>query len=366
MIDWIRDIVQLYLSWPARIQIYFGVAAFLFSCGVLFTIIISISQFYKKTVRSTTAKYRDGVLYELGILVSHASVSDIPEAAHQFKLTKLRELMEKKSTVSDIIMTEMVTLKRNVLGEGADYIIRMYIDLGLKDLSVGKLSSMRWKMVAQGLRELEIMEQYDTQHLFIEFLLHSNSQLRKEARKGLVSIASNPLFFLDNLKDELTDWEAVFILKKLKLRDKSMVPDFSRWYDSPNMSVAVFAVQMTAHFSQFQNIDPLRSLLHSARLVLVLETIQSLRKLEAYTASQDVTKVLNRAKSRRLINASLSFLAHLGDQDSVPIVENYLLHESHLVRFEAVKTLNQLAPGYVFTSPEAISMADHVKSPLLS
>ncbi len=366
MIDWIRDIVQLYLSWPARIQIYFGVAAFLFFCGVLFAIIISVSQFYKKSSRATAAKYRDQVLYELGILVSHASAGDIPEAAHQFKLTKLRELMDKKSAVSNIIMAEMVTLKNNVLGEGADYIIRMYIDLGLKEASVRKLSSLRWKVVAQGLRELETMEQYDTQLLFIEFLQHSNGQLRKEARKGLVSIAPNPLFFLDNLRDELTDWEAVFMLKKLKLRDKSMVPDFSRWYDSPNMSVAVFAVRMTAHFGQFQNIDHLRSTLQSARLALLLETIQSLKKLEAYTAAPDIIIVLNRAKSRRLINAALSFLGHLGDQDCIQMVEKYLHHESHLVRFEAVKVLCQLSPSYRFTSPETISMSDHVKSPLLS
>ncbi len=120
-------------------------------------------------------------------------------------------------------------------------------------------------------------------------LQHKNDLVRSEAQYGLTKFAGfEGLYFLDNLQEQLTDWQqlklldAITILPNIDEVDKII----SNWLKSPNQSVKILTMKLIRKFQLLQMHDLVADNLHDSDEKVVEETIKTLVRIEDDSTSK--------------------------------------------------------------------------------
>lgn len=214
----------------------------------------------------------------------------------------------------DVFTTELLSLHSNLVGESADKLVDLYHQAGLKEYSVKKIHSSKWNVKAKGFRELVQMKIFDENIHIAKYLNSKNDDLRIEAQLAWIELnPDNPNSFLDNSKITLTDWwqlNALISLKKI-----GNIPDFGKWVESSNDSVAIFAIKMIGIFKQFESIGLVTKRLDCLSEKVRFEAIATLGKM----AQPEPVQVLQRlyynesTEIRAQILKSLIMISDLGN-----------------------------------------------------
>ncbi len=167
-----------------------------------------------------------------------------------------------------ILINQIIELSVNMQGKVKDDLRNLYLDAGLKEDSLTKAYSRKWHQNIKGFRELAFMNIRSANERIIECLNSENQILRMEAQIALVRLSDeNPYEFLDFLDLPLAKWEQITIHELLTQHNLS-APDFSQWFDSENLSIVIFSLQMAAWFRQKDAVkDVIRMLKHESELV---------------------------------------------------------------------------------------------------
>ena len=149
-----------------------------------------------------------------------------------------------------ILINQMIDLSVNLKGQIKERIKDLYLKLGLKRDSLQKARSRRWHENIKGFRELAFMNIREANEDIIEALNSSNETLRMEAQIALVRLSDdNPYHFLNFMEKPFSLWEQI-TLHELVIQHNLNVPDFSQWFESKNLSVVMFGLQMVSWFQQ--------------------------------------------------------------------------------------------------------------------
>jgi HEAT repeat protein len=144
----------------------------------------------------------------------------------------------------------MIDLSINLKGKIKEEIKDLYIRLGLKNDSMKKAHSRKWHKNVKGFRELAFMNIRDANDRIIESLNSNNEILRMEAQIALVRLSEdNPYEFLHLLEKPLSVWEQI-TLHELLIQHNMKVPAFKQWFESENISILIYALEMVAWFKQ--------------------------------------------------------------------------------------------------------------------
>jgi len=164
----------------------------------------------------------------------------------------IRELQEIASSRFDrqILIDQMIDLSINLKGQIKDLIKDLYLILGLKKDSLDKACSREWHENVKGFRELAYMNIREANDRIIESLNSNNEILRMEAQIALVRLSDeNPYHFLHYMERPLAKWEQI-TLHELLIQHNLKVPAFKQWFESKNLTVLIFALEMAAWFRQ--------------------------------------------------------------------------------------------------------------------
>ncbi|MEN8227080.1 MAG: HEAT repeat domain-containing protein [Bacteroidota bacterium] len=149
-----------------------------------------------------------------------------------------------------ILIDQMIDLSINLKGEIKEVIKKLYLLLGLKKDSLAKAYSRKWHENVKGFRELAFMNIREANEKILESINSSNEILRMEAQIALVSLSDdNPYHFLHFMEKPLAIWEQI-TLHELLIQNDLNVPDFKQWFESENISVLIFALEMVSWFKQ--------------------------------------------------------------------------------------------------------------------
>lgn len=149
-----------------------------------------------------------------------------------------------------ILIDQMIDLSVNLKGEIKEEIQRLFVRLGLKRDSLEKAYSRKWHENVKGFRELAFMDIRDANEQIKKSLNSSNEILRMEAQIAMVRLSDgNPYEFLDILEKPLSLWEQV-TLHEMQIQHNLKVPEFKQWFDSENVTVVMFALEMVAWYKQ--------------------------------------------------------------------------------------------------------------------
>jgi hypothetical protein len=161
----------------------------------------------------------------------------------------LKEIAENRFD-RQLLIDQMIDLSINLKGEIKETIKELYLFLGLKADSVKKIQSKKWHENVKGIRELAYMNIREASEKILEYLNSSNEIVRMEAQIAMVRLSDeNPYHFLHFMEKPLAVWEQI-TLHELLIQHNLEIPLFQEWFKSENLSVVIFALEMTAWFMQ--------------------------------------------------------------------------------------------------------------------
>ena len=155
-----------------------------------------------------------------------------------------------------ILFKQMRELSKSLhLGDGVneeacELLRELYYRLRLDKDSIKKIYSSKWHIQVKGFRELAFMDVTDANDKLRRALKSRNNIIRSEAQVALIRLnRDDPFGFLDHQTHPFTLWEQLSAYELMELHSLP-VPDFSRWTNSPNKTVVIFALRMIQVFKQ--------------------------------------------------------------------------------------------------------------------
>ena len=152
-----------------------------------------------------------------------------------------------------LLIDQMIDLSINLKGDIKETVMELYLILGLKGDSLKKVFSKKWHENVKGIKELAYMNIREASEKILEYLNSSNEIVRMEAQIAMVRLSDeNPYHFLHFMEKPLALWEQV-TLHELLIQHNLEIPAFEEWFKSENISVVIFALEMTAWFKQMSS-----------------------------------------------------------------------------------------------------------------
>lgn len=378
MSSWHENIQErFHLSSQELIPIY--VALFFLCCGLLIVCLLFLSRIVKSYLLNHQLNLKSSFQKILNTIIINETFSQkgTPISAFEYRMAELRLIRGNSDFAGQVLIDQILELKKNLSGSSAKALVATYYELELFNLSIQKLQSRQWKKKALGIRELAEMHHQKSISVITEFLHVRNQTLREESFMALVRLnESDPLFFLDHYRRDLTPWLRLNIYHYLQKLQPRQIPLFSQWFKHPNVSVSLFAISMARQFRQTASIPALVEMIDSPIDIVVRSTVDTLGELEAYEYSEQVSRLANVTwEDEKLATRVVRCLGKIGDHErDVAVVGKFLMHPAYDVRFESVSALKKLGePGDHFLNtfrknhPWSIDgMLRHISEPLLT
>lgn len=117
-----------------------------------------------------------------------------------------------------------------------------------------------------------------------KLLIHTfskNDSLRKESRASYVGVSNNDPFKFFEVINDLNHWDQINLMQQLELHHSDNLPNFSKWIKySGDTTQKIFFIRMVSHFRQVTSIDTLTDCLLDPDLVIRVEAILAIGKME--------------------------------------------------------------------------------------
>jgi hypothetical protein len=169
-----------------------------------------------------------------------------------FSLKNFSTYLNKKDKTSSfnrqILLEQIILLKKHVGGDETDVLDNLYKKLGFQRESIKKLKKRDWTMRFEGLAELTLMETRSLEGTFMKMTKDSHSLVRISAIKALILRGAKWERALIRFDYPLTPWDMYQICEALSKRQVIQLPDFSPLLKSVNLTVIHFTLLMIKHF----------------------------------------------------------------------------------------------------------------------
>lgn len=340
-IDWsdlqytVDDLGRTVYSFPVHIRILLAVTlVFLMVILVLLAVILG-SRIYKtsRVIKRDQLRKKYQEVFRQLLFEDNITGPGIKDA---FDVKDLKNTFHR-----EIIREEIIHLHENFTGETAERLEEIYMRLNFHFDSIQKLKSRKWYFIAKGMRELALMNIRQALPEMKLFINHKNEILRMESRIAIMKLSeTDPLAFLTNETAPLTGWDTANIYSMLSKMHEKMIPDFSKWLNSPNQDVVLFCIQMIGAFRQQESVNRLLNLLSSDDERIRLAIIKALRLLNVSEGEKPIVDIyVNESISVR--TEILRTLEVVGTTFSIPFLEKIIRQplEDYPLAIQAVRTL---------------------------
>jgi len=215
-----------------------------------------------------------------------------------------------------VLVDQMIDVSVNLKGDSEAKLNKLYNDLNLVEDSLARARSRKWHKRIKGFRELAFMGIKEGNDEMYRSLNSRNEILRMEAQIALVRLSDQNHFdFLSQLKRPFSLWEQI-TLHDLIIQHEIPVPDFQNWLNSPNPTVAMFALRMIREFRQKEAEPEIRkALLHRdqrvSRLAVevagdldmrsTLETMKRMYKFQEYNNCLEIVKSMGKMPEQSML-----------------------------------------------------------------
>ena len=238
-----------------------------------------------------------------------------------------------------ILIENIVSLHKNLIGESADKLQKLFKQLGLQKYCKHKLYSDSWHVVAKGIGELADMSIQKRSELIRTFVNHPNPTLRSEAQVALLKLNSDaPFSFLDDLKEPLLDWQQLQLARAAYKSQFLNIPNFEPWLKSPEESIVVFCLRMIAFYGQHSASAAILNLLEHASARVREEAVATLRQLEYFDAVPTLISMFNNQDTDIQLEI-LKTLPTIGDNHTLPFFEKVLGMDDRRLQLAAAKAM---------------------------
>jgi hypothetical protein len=245
------------------------------------------------------------------------------------------------ATGRQLLIDELLGIKKNFTGRTARNIVGLYEQLGLKAHSMKKLGSTEWHVKANGIQELCQMDQHDTLKKIYKNINNKNELVRMEAQAAVLHMTGfDGLRFLDLVSYPISEWQQLKLLDQLRgwnLTD-NLAAAIPKWLRSPNESVVQLALKLADEYQQFGLHEAIAECLLHPAWVIRSQTINSL----LHIANEKTPVVLVAHYKEEIMANRLSILAALqkiGTEDQFTFLAELLHDENDIIKLNSAKAL---------------------------
>ena len=238
-------------------------------------------------------------------------------------------LHELKDPVNrDVFTSELISLHANLTGDSAAKLGELFHMAGLEKYTIRKVIHSSWHLKAKGFRELAQMKIKEGNHLITKYLNSPNAILRIEAQLAWIQLnPDDPLSFFDDPNVELTEWGLLNTLPALKKIDT--VPNFGRWLQSPNKSVALSALRMVGIFKQFGNVGLVTQRLGDSDPEIRREAICAIGKMAVPSPGSELQQMFPNEETGNKTEI-LHAMIMISENSFIPFFKYQLLNETDI------------------------------------
>jgi hypothetical protein len=252
---------------------------------------------------------------------------------------------ELTSAIRQQVMTNLlIELKKSFSGRAARQFEELYYALGLVHFSKTKLQKRDWQQKAAGLRELSEMQCTDPEVIQIvsRWQAHEQPLLAEEARIAAIRIKFVSLLeLLDRQKEELLPMQALRMQHHFASLPEEEMPDFSRWLQSENESIVLFALKMIEEQQQATAYGEIPKLFAHSSERLVTRAIEAAGRLEVKSAVPALFNLLDHENEQIRI-ASLRAIGALGTQYHAELLQPIARHAAPCQRTAAASAIHHI------------------------
>ena len=253
-------------------------------------------------------------------------------------------LFKQRSMLRKNILVELIIdLHDSLVGDIANKLRALYINLRLGKVSIAKTKSWKWNIKIKGFQELANMDIENAEYYIKPYLVSRNDELRSEATIAFVRLnKENPFGFLDLIVKYFTDWEQLNVHASVKKYDIT-IPAFKKWLLLENDAVVIFALKMVIIYKQYDAKNEIVTLIsHPNELVrkLAYSAVGELGLSELITYLTKAFQNENH-KNKLEILYSIGKTPHENQIDFLK--ESILLNNDFSIRLVALKTLYNIS-----------------------
>jgi len=279
-----------------------------------------------------------------GLIILEHSKGNLNRFSLAFYLKDLRSKI-RSSVSKQLLIDLLIANKRNLKGDSAAVLKRVYVRLRLKRYSCSKLTRHSSIKKIQGLQEIAEMECYDMLPAVQELFTHKKVSIRQESFIAMVRLASSsPFVLVDDYVGPITPWMQLTIHKQLASISPDKLPKFWRWFYSANKEIQKFAITMAHQFMQLDSIPHLSLLLNAVNVEIAGMAAEVLADMGAVEHSEAILNLGN----RHTMNESLSLrvirsFERIGNAEvHGTFLAWHMIHGSYAVRIEAMRVMQKL------------------------
>lgn len=257
---------------------------------------------------------------------------------------KMLRLLKKRKN-RQVMLEDILQIKKDLSGVSADNLRRLYEQLGLQADSYHKLKSLHWHIKAKGIRELSTMDQKAFRDDIYTYTNDRNEFVRMEAQTAIVYFDGfEGLRFLNEITYPLSEWQQICLLEllhKMKIKDFEGV---ERWLRSSNDSIILFALRLVHTYTRFE--------LHNEVVQCLRHANEKVRRLaihclaEIYDESTPCLLIKKYAsETKKNKQAILRSLQKIRAEEAVQFLSEELKNEDDELKFMAARALVASTPN---------------------
>jgi hypothetical protein len=241
------------------------------------------------------------------------------------ELNKVKDLKAKNRWVTQVLIDQIIYLKRNFTDKTSSMLARLYQQLDLKSSSLNKLKSRSWQVRARGIMELREMAPLMKTADIVPYTHSRNDDLRVEAQAAYIRLnTADPFSVLFDTQEILVEWHQMILFDVITRNAQITIPSFKKWLNSSNCSIVIFCIKLIVHYTQLDAIPDLIDLLDHYDKEVQNRAINALGKLEAVEAGRVmVDRYPLFSKSCKI--EVLIALARIGSKEQLSFLKNEFL-----------------------------------------
>jgi len=272
--------------------------------------------------------------------------NDLLVNLNEFKSKEKRIHLRKKKRklLRQMMIDEMLNLKKNLSGVGVEDLYRLYEILGLHEDSYQKLISKKYHLMVMGIRELSEMNC----HIYYRFIYrctnHIQEDVRIEAQVAVVRLFGvKGLRFLSRVTYPISEWQQMTLLHLLNNMKNEKPKGIDNWLDSKNDSVIIFSLRLADKYNCFELLGKIQRFLHYPNDLVKIQSIFCLRNIyDENTEFQLLAYYQIVNKTVQL--AVLDVLQSLSTQNSLFFLRQQLVNNDDVeICFAVLKVLHTLS-----------------------
>lgn len=255
-------------------------------------------------------------------------------------VTKRAEKLMGDKHFRRLLTNEIMSAKRSITGISADNLKHLYVQLGLDQYAMSKLSSNKWYIRAKAIQELTVMDMHEFIDQIYQYTDDKNDLVRMEAQSALIAYNGfEGLHFLDTVSYPISNWQQIKLLQQLSHLPPSNI-DMTQWFKSANSSVIIFTLKLARIYQRFDQYYDIVACLDHHDPAVRYEAIHCLNEIYTEETSDDfVSRFLNEILKNQL--AMIKVMATVGTEKDVEFLLDLLNHENDEIKIRAARALVQ-------------------------